>query len=196
MEFYPVDAGTIDHRSKTGGLKLVSPDVRLIALLLLVLPSWAQAADGDWPMWRHDSLLTAYQPLPGRMTEAPRVLAKHVIGASRGATTFADLLGTGKDTEVLVIARGRLLAHAESGKQLWNYTPQGYILSQIEWIEDLDGDGHREVIALAGHIGGTRLAYLILDGATWRQEALIEISTGDIRSYQSDCACFGPVIAS
>ncbi len=151
----------------------------ILSLVPLTLSSPAQGADGDWPMWRHDTALTAYQPVPGAMTKEPRILAKYFIGAGHGATTFADLLGTGKDSEVLVVARGRLHAYAESGKRLWEYVPQGYVLSQVEWVEDLDGDGRKEVIALAGHMGGTRQAYLILDGATGTRKAVIEISTGD-----------------
>ena len=79
----------------------------------------------------------------------------------------------------LVVARGRLHAYASSGKRLWEFDPQGYVLSHVEWVDDLDGDGRKEVITLAGHMGGTRQAYLILDGAAGTQKAVIEISTGD-----------------
>ena len=77
-------------------------------------------------MWRHDTALTAYQPVPGAMTKEPQIVAKRFIGTGHGALTFADLLGTGKDTEVLVLARGRLHAYAKSGKKNlldWNLLP-------------------------------------------------------------------------
>src|SRR6267142_5209083 len=82
-----------------------SPQIRVSALLLAVawilgvIPSSSfnsSAADGDWPMWRHDAHLSGYQPLPGAMTEAPRVRAKHMVGAGAGVQTFADLRGTGQ----------------------------------------------------------------------------------------------------
>lgn len=156
-----------------------SSDVRSIALLLFLLPSGAQAAEGDWPMWRHDNLLTAYQRIPGSMGKEPRILGKHFIGAGHGAIAVADLRGTGHDAEILVAARGHLYAYTESGRQLWEFRPQGYVVSQVQWVDDLDGDGHREVVVLAGHMGGTRQAYLVIEGTTGRQKAAIEISTGD-----------------
>src|SRR4051794_32062797 len=77
---------------------------------LVALATTALGADGDWPMWRHDTSLTAYQPAPGAMAGEPRVLARHFVGAGTGATTFADLLGSGRDSEVLVLAAARLAA--------------------------------------------------------------------------------------
>src|SRR5437773_2211633 len=44
--------------------------------VILNLSMLAAAAEGDWPMWRHDTQLSGYQPLPGAMSSAPRVLAK------------------------------------------------------------------------------------------------------------------------
>jgi hypothetical protein len=52
-------------------------------------------------------------------------------------------------------------------------------MDHVEWVEDLDGDGHNEVIAVAGHMGITRQAYLILDGRTGKRRAAIEVNTGD-----------------
>src|SRR5437879_5194176 len=47
----------------------------------LIISAPASAADGQWPMWRHDGRLTGYQPLPGAMKQEPRVLAKYFVGS-------------------------------------------------------------------------------------------------------------------
>ncbi len=146
---------------------------------------------GDWPMWRHDARLTGYQPLPGAMKRAPEVLAKYSLGAGPGAATWADLSGKGQAHEILMVARGHLSAYDEKGKRLWECVPQGYVLSKVEWVEDLDGDGQNEVVALAGHMGITRQAYLILDGRTGDQKAAIDINTGDF-SWRGHCGAYVP----
>src|SRR3954470_22976537 len=151
----------------------------LIAALLLVLSPPILGADGDWPMWRHDPAQTGYQPIPGAMTGEPRILAQHSLGASPGTATFADLLGSGRDAEVLVLAGARLAAYRADGQRLWESAPPGYVLDHVEWVEDLDDDGRNEVIALAGQMGGTRQAYLILDGTTGQKRAAIEFITSD-----------------
>ena len=151
----------------------------LMAALLLTLALPTLGADGDWPMWRRDSALTGYQPTPGAMAKEPRVLARLFLGASPGTATLADLLGSGRDSEVLVLAGARLAAYGADGERLWESRPQGYVLDHVEWVEDLDGDGRNEVVALAGRMGGTRQAYLILDGRSGERRAAIDFITGD-----------------
>ncbi|HEY2429035.1 MAG TPA: hypothetical protein VGI06_08905 [Acidimicrobiales bacterium] len=146
---------------------------------LLALASPALGADGNWAMWRHDRILTGYQPAPGRMASEPRILATHSLGASPGSATFVDLLGSGRDAEVLVLAGARLAAYRSDGQRLWESAMAGYVLDHVEWVEDLDGDGRNEVVALAGRMGGTRQAYLILDGRSGAQRAAIDFITGD-----------------
>jgi outer membrane protein assembly factor BamB len=165
-----------------------------LAGFCLQTPFLAQAArapQGDWPTWRHDAQLTAYQPLPAAIKRAPTVLAKYSLGSVSGTPTWADLTGRGSAHEVLVLARARLTAYDENGKQLWQRAPQGYVPAKVEWVEDLDGDGHNEIVLLAGHMGGTRQAYLILDGRTGLQKAAIEISTGDF-SWRGHCGAYLP----
>ncbi len=163
----------------------------LAGLLLLFTNAVAISAPGDWPMWRHDLLLTGNQPLSGGMAKEPRVLAKYFLGAQQGAATFADLLGSGTNNEVIVNARARLIAYDRNGGQLWESSPEGYVMDHVEWVEDLDGDGQNEVIAVAGHMGLTRQAYLILDGRTGRRRAAIEINTGDF-SWRGHCGSYLP----
>lgn len=150
----------------------------LVALLVLV-SFITVAAPGNWPMWRHDIQNTANQPLSAHMPTEPRVLAKYFIGSQQGTVTYADLQGTGKKDDIIIAARSRLIAYDKNGKQLWESSPDGYVMDHVEWVEDLDGDGHNEVIAVAGHMGITRQAYLILDGRTGKRRAAIEVNTGD-----------------
>jgi outer membrane protein assembly factor BamB len=61
----------------------------------------------------------------------------------------------------------------------------------VEWVEDLDGDGRNEVVVLAGHMGGTRQAYLILDGRSGTQRAAIDFITGDF-AWKGLCGAYMP----
>lgn len=125
------------------------------------------------------------------MRQPPRVLAKYFVGAEQGTPTFADLRGTGRKEDVIIAARARLTAYDPAGHQLWESAPAGYVIDHVEWVEDLAGDGRNEVVAVAGHVGITRQAYLILDGRTGRMRAAIEISTGDY-SFRGHCGLFLP----
>ncbi len=80
---------------------------------------------------------------------------------------------------MLVLAGARLTAYDTDGKRLWECRPHGYVLDHVEWVTDLDGDGRNEVVVLAGQMGGTRQAYLILDGKTGERRAAIDFITGD-----------------
>ena len=153
--------------------------VRLSFCILVFVAYFSVNAAGDWPMWRHDTTLTAFQPLPGAMKTEPRVLVKYFVGSQQGAATFADLRGTGKKDDILITARARLFAYDAGGRKLWESAPEGYVIDRVEWVDDLDGDGRNEVVARAGHIGITRQSYLILDGTTGQKLAVIEIKTGD-----------------
>ena len=162
-----------------------------LAWLLLAFAVTSRAAGGDWPMWRHDTSLTGYQPLPAAMKKAPRILARHFVGAGHGHRTFADLRGTGQESDVLVAARARLFAFNKDGRPLWEAAPPGYVVTGVEWVDDLDGDSHKEVVAVAGHMFGTRQAYLILDARTGRLRAAIDLVTGDF-SFRVSLGSFVP----
>ncbi len=167
--------------------------------LLSGLPSLATVAftaPGDWPMWRGDGRLTGYQPLPGTMKTPlrseslrPEALARYFLGAGTGAVTHADLSGTGMASEFLIVARARLYAYDAQGQPLWEYNPVGYWLQQVADVADLDGDGQVEVVALAGHLGGTRWAFLILDGQSGRLRASFTFNQGQY-GYSRFCGAF------
>src|SRR5438045_752263 len=105
---------------------LLSLALVTLAKLFCIMPASA-ALDGQWPMWRHDGVLTAHQPLPGEMEKLPRVLAKHFVGAEQGTATFADVSGTGKKNDVIIAARARLTAYDSTGKRLWESSSPGYV---------------------------------------------------------------------
>ncbi len=170
-------------------MRPISLPATILLLVALVPPT--SGAEDDWPMWRHDPALTGFQPTPGAMAKEPHILARHFLGASPGTAAFADLLGSGRDSEVLVLAGARLAAHGVDGKRLWESRPQGYVLDHVEWIEDLDGDGTKEVVVLAGQMGGTRQAYLILDGRSGHRRAAIEFITGDF-GWKGLCGAYLP----
>lgn len=151
----------------------------LLLGVILNVSSLVVAAEGDWPMWRHDTKLSGYQPLAGAMARAPRVLAKYAVGAWSGVQTVADLRGTGQSNEVLVVTRGRVFAYTMEGMPLWTSAPMGYVINRVEWVADLDGDGFNEVVVAAGHMGGPMQAYLILDGLTGKKRGVIEFNLGD-----------------
>src|SRR4029077_9785727 len=75
------------RRNRIGAwyLKFLWSLVLGIRCLLLQTTFPCVGADGQWPMWRHDSGITGHQPLPGAMTKTPQVLAKYFVGAQQGA---------------------------------------------------------------------------------------------------------------
>ncbi|HEY1376357.1 MAG TPA: FG-GAP-like repeat-containing protein [Gemmataceae bacterium] len=157
-------------------------------------PDWCgrpSLVPGDWPMWRHDGRLTGYQPLAGGMARPPRVVAKHFLGASPGIRTRADLVGAGRRQDWLVVARGRLAAFDHNGRPLWTSDTPGYDIAQVCWVDDLDGDRANEVVVRAGHVGGTRLAYVILDAKTGKARAAIDFLSGDF-GFTGLCGAYVP----
>ena len=156
-------------------------------LPLLVTPGFVTI--GDWSMWRHNTHLTAYQPLPGTMKSSPEMLGKYFLGAGTGAVTPADLSGIGIEQEFLIVARARLFAYDAEGKKLWECNPLGYCLQQVAYVADLDGDGRNEVVALAGNLGGTRWAFLVIDGQTGKIRASFAFNQGQF-GYSRFCGEF------
>lgn len=168
----------------------------ILGLLLLLggAPS-ASAADGDWPMWRHDNRLTGWQAMPANLTSEPRVLAKYFLGATQGAPTFADLRGTGQSNDIIIVARAKLTAYDADGRKLWESAPAGYVPERVEWVDDLAGDGRKEVVAVAGHVGLTHQAYLILDSRTGALLDAIDFGTGGY-GWNGHCGSYLPGLKS
>ena len=77
-----------------------------------------------------------------------------------------------------------------AGRPLWTSDTPGYDISQVCWVDDLDSDGTAEVWC-AGHVGGTRLAYVILNAKTGKLRATIDFLSGDF-GFTGLCGAFVP----
>src|SRR5207253_9404183 len=69
--------------------------------------------------------------------------------------------------------------------------PAGYVIESVSWVEDLDGDGHNEVVALAAAVGGPRKAYVILEARTGKLRATLPFLTGDF-GFFGHCGAYLP----
>ena len=127
----------------------ISCALLLAGLLLLATVEIGQAAAGSWPRPRQNSSLTAIQPLPGAMGQAPRIRARYDLGRSRPAVTGAS---TG-DREIdrgLCLAGGALHCYDLDGNLQWRLHPSGLNFVAIAALVDLDGDGETEIVLQAG----------------------------------------------
>ena len=118
------------------------------ATLLLCASHAALAAPGDWPEPRQNPRLTAIQPLPGTMTEAPALLARFDLGRSRPAVTPVAMADG--DHAGLAVVAGALHCYDTNGTLRWHSHPPGLNFERIVKAEDLDGDGSIEVLLTAG----------------------------------------------
>ncbi len=116
-------------------------------ITLLCIPITAFAA-GDWPEPRHNPHLTASQPTPGAMTSAPAIVAQFDLGRSRPAV--APVPNDDTAELGLSLVAGAVHAYRPDGTRAWLSHPAGLNIQQIEAVDDLDGDGTREILAMAG----------------------------------------------
>lgn len=148
-----------------------------VSLVLLCVSmnadSGAAAAPGDWPEPRQNPQLTAFQPLPGRLREAPQVLAQFDLGRSQPALQAVPLLG-GSGHAGLGIVAGAAYCYDTAGKGLWQSHPPGLNFTRIVSAEDLDGDGQSEVLLAAGRSAdpyGAAVLLSLTDGRVlWRYD--------------------------
>ena len=138
------------------------------ALIVLCLPA---PAEGDWPEPRQNAHLTALQPTPGAMPQAPIVLAEHDLGRGHGAITPVAIEG---EHLGLSIVAGALYCHDTAGKLRWSSHPAGLNYETLVRVADLDGDGNQEVLLQAGRPATPYAAAVLLDFATgalkWRYD--------------------------
>ena len=113
----------------------------------LLLPLAALATPGDWPEVRQNPQLTAVQPLPGSMKQAPVSLARYDLGRSQPALTPVAVEG---GHVALCIVAGGLRCYDTAGALRWASHPPGLNFTAIKASEDLDGDGSTEVLLMAG----------------------------------------------
>ncbi len=157
---------------------LMSPRTRMKSLLLMCFAlvataaCWAAAGDGDWLEIRHDGTLTAIQPLPGEMRQAPEVIARLDLGRSQPSVKPVELpdgtcLG-------LTLFSGVLSCYEESGELRWKSHPAGINYSAIVSVEDINEDGKTEVFLSAARpvepYGAVIMARLEDGAVIWRYD--------------------------
>ena len=131
-------------------------------LLCCTVPLFAALDAGAWPMIRYDAQNTAATAAVGRLSAAPRVVARYSLGGSPAgggleSTGYvapetvhipADLDGDACD-EIITVAGGPVRAFRGDGEELWLRVlgrGQPYLLGAA----DLDGCGTPEVVCSTG----------------------------------------------
>lgn len=107
------------------------------------------AQPGDWPRPRQNAALTASQPVPGGMAQAPTLRTRLDLGRSRPGYTLARMREGGPEL-ALCLHGGALAAYDLEGGLRWRTHPPGLNFTQISAVADLDGDGRNEVVLQAG----------------------------------------------
>lgn len=107
--------------------------------------SGAAPGRADWPMSRHDARRTAMATGTSNILK-PASYWKTPLGGSLGQDQVlaADVNGDGK-VEIVHVSAGRLIAKLADDTVVWE-TPS-FGLVGVAAIEDLDGDGKRDVVA-------------------------------------------------
>lgn len=128
---------------------------------------------GDWPEPRQNARLTAVQPVPGRMSGPPTLLAKYDVGRKHSTITPV-VLPNGKGFVGLTVVAGKLYCFDTKGNLLWSSQPPGLSFEQMAAVEDLDGDGTVEILIQAGRPGwpyGAAVLLRLSDGSViWRYD--------------------------
>ncbi|PWU09578.1 MAG: hypothetical protein C5B50_27080 [Verrucomicrobia bacterium] len=121
---------------------------------------------GSWPVPRQNRCLTNIQPLAGRISAAPHIVAEIAFPRTQGALTSlvaqihsshsshsshpVQSKPSGTVDRAVVAANGRLRCYALDGKLLWEAHPPGLNFESVVAAEDLDGDGRVELALMAG----------------------------------------------
>ena len=132
---------------------------------------------GAWPVPRQNRLLTAIQPLRGRMAAAPRITARVTFPKGQGAlTSFAATPG-GEVDRAVSLANGRLSCYRLDGSLLWQSHPAGLNFQSLISAEDLDGDGRVELALTAGRPTQPLGAAVLVDAATGETRFRYDVDT-------------------
>lgn len=110
--------------------------------------------------------------MPGNMTEAPALLAQLDLGRSAPSLTVV----TAEDGETigLALVNGGLHCYDMEGRLLWKAHPLGLNFTAITAVEDLNGDGKKEILLQSGRPTppfGAAVLLDLADGAViWRYD--------------------------
>ncbi|WP_437732319.1 hypothetical protein [Sorangium sp. So ce1335] len=155
-------------------------------------------AAGDWPSARHDPQRTgATQSTSNILRPAPYWRA-YLGGVLATGKVLADDVDQDGELDVLFVAGGRVVLSDPLGFVRWSTPSMG--LRSLHALEDLDGDGRLEAVALSG----TGAAIIAGDSGAvlWREEAS-ELGTldaarladldgdGHLDLFLDECGCCG-----
>ncbi len=119
----------------------------LVSAVAILPVTPAAAAPGEWTEPRGNSHLTAFQPMPGKMTEPPRLLARFDLERSRPAITTITIQDK---IAGVCVAGGQLCCFDTGGKELWQSHPAGLNFDAIISADDFNRDGEAEILLTAG----------------------------------------------
>jgi hypothetical protein len=105
---------------------------------------------GTWPTARQNRCLTGIQPLAGKMTAAPGIVAEIAFARNQGALTGVASKPNGPVDRAVAIENGRLRCYRLDASLLWETHPAGLNFESLVIAEDLDGDGRVELALMAG----------------------------------------------
>lgn len=120
-----------------------------VTCCLAVFSALAHAGVGDWPEPRQNPQLTGVQPLPGRMTTAPAIIARYDLGRSRPNITAVAQPDGGGYVGLCIVA-GALHGYDTEGNLLWRSHLAGLNFTAIQSGGDFNRDGIIEVALQAG----------------------------------------------
>lgn len=131
----------------------------ILALTALV------AAPGEWPEPRQNPHLTAIQPLPGRMDEAPAVIAQYELPKTRLNITPVS---THEGQRGTAMVHGALRCYQPDGTLAWESHPAGLNFATLTAVADFDGDGRTELLYQAGRPAQPYGAAVLVDAVDGR----------------------------
>lgn len=128
----------------------------------------------DWPMYRHDSALTAVSPLRGGFGEAPTLAWSLDLGGPKVVAervVIQDVTSDGRD-EFLTLSADTVACRDSRGRLLWKL--DNFPNAQIVDVRDFAGDGSRGLLVTTFLAG--KLDTYMVSGRTgkavhlWRDE--------------------------
>jgi hypothetical protein len=144
----------------------------LAAVLLLQTRDGQAQPDTTWPHFRHDVGRTGRTSGTGAITEPVPKWRYYLGGSTSPESVFTgDLDGDGY-VDLLLNIGGKLVAQTNATHFLWDTAPME--ISAIIGVEDLNGDGVKEVVAIKGSRPANAFVFDGRDGTLrWEEGAVV-----------------------
>lgn len=123
------------------------------------------AAPGEWPEPRQSPHLTAIQPVPGRMDEAPVVIAQYDLPKTKANITP---VATQEGQRGIALVHGELRCYLPDGTLAWQSHPSGLNFATLTAVADFDNDGRTELLFQAGRPAQPYGAAVLVDAVDGR----------------------------